>query len=301
MKQTIRRILMKNTVISSVVDRSRIMIGRYYVIPILNQSSDVSLGLDRQHLESLIEKYRNNGKGRSYNQLDADSRGKNTANQILAMRSAGSAKDFLEIGCGDGHIVGFIAAEGRSATGVDIDGGQFNQRYIKYGANLIRADASKLPFKDESFDFAFSYATFEHISDLDNVLSEVYRVLRPGGHLFVEFGPLYNSPYGLHAYYAVPVPYCQFLFERGMMDNYIEEIGQSPIRYKELNGWSLNQYRELWNRFDTKFKRRKYREWSWLKNLDLVRQYPECFRGRVDNIDDLFLSTIQTLLQKVNI
>jgi ubiquinone/menaquinone biosynthesis C-methylase UbiE len=277
------------------------MIGRYYVKPILNQSSDVSLGLDRQHLESLIEKYRDYGKGRSYNQLDVDSRGKNTANQILAMRSAGSAKDFLEIGCGDGHIVGFIAAEGRSATGVDIDGGQFNQRYIKYGANLIRADASKLPFKDESFDFAFSYATFEHISDLDNVLSEVYRVLRPGGHLFVEFGPLYNSPYGLHAYYAVPVPYCQFLFERGMMDNYIEEIGQSPIRYKELNGWSLNQYRELWNRFDTKFKRIKYREWSWLKNLDLIRQYPECFRGRVDNIDDLFLSTIQTLLQKVNI
>ena len=301
MKQTIRRILMENTVISSVVDNSRIMIGRYYVKPILNQSSDVSSGLDRQHLESLIEKYRDYGKGTSYNQLDVDSRGKNTANQILAMRSAGSAKDFLEIGCGDGHIVGFIAAEGRNATGVDIDGGRFKQRYIKYGANLIRADASKLPFNDESFDFAFSYATFEHISDLDSVLSEVFRVLRPGGHLFVNFGPLYNSPYGLHAYYAVPVPYCQFLFERGMMDNYIEEIGQSPIRYKELNGWSLNQYRELWNRFDTKFKRIKYREWSWLKNLDLVRQYPECFRGRVDNIDDLFLSTIQTLLQKVNI
>ena len=56
MKQTIRQILMENAVISSMVDRSRIMIGRYYVKAILNQSSDVSLGLDRQHLESLIEK-----------------------------------------------------------------------------------------------------------------------------------------------------------------------------------------------------------------------------------------------------
>ena len=149
MNQTIRQILMKNTVMSSMVDRSRIMIGRYYVKPILTQSSDVSLGLDRQHLESLIEKYRDYGKGKSYNQLDVDSSGKNIANKILAMRSAGSAKDFLEIGCGEGHIIGYIAAEGRNAIGVDIDGGRFNQRYIKYGANLIRAAACKLPFKDE--------------------------------------------------------------------------------------------------------------------------------------------------------
>lgn len=87
----------------------------------------------------------------------------------------------------------------------------------------------------------------------------------------------------------------------GMMDNYIEEIGQSPIRYKELNGWSLNQYRELWNRFDTKFKRIKYIEWSWLQNLDLVRQYPECFRGRVDHFDDLFVQSIRVLFQKAPI
>ena len=83
-----------------------------------------------------------------------------------------------------------------------------------------------------------------------------------------------------------------------MLDDFVEESGQYPIRYNELNGWSLNQYRELWDRFGTRFKRVQYREWSTLNSLDLVQQFPECFRGRIDHIDDLYVTSIRALFQK---
>ncbi len=314
MKQTIRRILMNNTMLSSVVDSSRIMIGRRRVKLALRQSSGGPSRLDRQHLDSLIEKYRDRGIGFDgkptinratqkvpFKPVTVNTRGKIAANEICAMTQAHTARDFLEIGCGEGQVVGFLAAEGRSATGIDLNGERFDQQYVEYGANLVVADAGEIPFQDGSFDFVYSYYALEHIADLDGLFAEVYRVLRPGGHLFVQFGPLYSSPWGLHATYAVPVPYCQFLFDRGMMDDYVEESGQYPIRYDELNGWSLNQYRELWNRFGTRFTRVKYREWSTLNSLDLVQQFPECFRGRVDHLDDLFVTSIRALFQRVPI
>ena len=311
MKQAIRRAL-RNTVPSYVIDRGRIKIGRQLVKSVLSQSSNGPSRLDREHLELLVEKYRDRGIGfdgaptidRSaetvpYKLVTVNARGKNAANEILSIAPARSAKDFLEIGCREGQVAGFLAAKGLSVTGIDLNGEWFNPRYVEYGANLVVGDAYKIPFHDENFDFVYSYYTFEHIADLDDLLGEVYRVLRPGGHLFVQFGPLYSSPWGLHATYAVPVPYCQFLFDRGMLDDYVEESGQYPIRYDELNGWSLNQYRKLWIRFGMQFKRVKYREWSILKSLDLVRKYSKCFRGRVDHIDDLYVSSIQALFQKM--
>jgi len=294
----IRQLIM-NTKLSTLVDYSRIMLGRYRVRSSISHSNNKSSGLGKESFDILLNKYQNTNPGRSYEQSEINNRGMIAADKLLSMKSGKHANDFLEIGCGEGHIPGFLAYRGKNATGIDIDGSRFKSRYINFGAKLMVAKANSLPFNDETFDFVFSYSTFEHLHDLYGVLNEVFRVLRPNGHLFISFGPLYNSPYGLHAYHAIPVPYCQFLFEREMIDNYVETIGQDPIRYNELNGWSLNQYRELWSQFDRKLKLKKYREWSWLKNLDLVCQYPECFRGRIDNLDELFIATIQGLFKKI--
>ena len=66
-------------------------------------------------------------------------------------------KDFLEIGCREGQVAGFLAAKGLSVTGIDLNGEWFNPRYVEYGANLVIGDASIIPFHDENFDFVYSY------------------------------------------------------------------------------------------------------------------------------------------------
>jgi hypothetical protein len=58
-------------------------------------------------------------------------------------------------------------------------------------------DAAKMAFPDESFDAVISRAVFEHLSDPAAVASEISRVLKPGGVVFVNLH-LYTSDSGCH-------------------------------------------------------------------------------------------------------
>jgi SAM-dependent methyltransferase len=62
----------------------------------------------------------------------------------------------------------------------------------------LRGNAQLVPFPDESFDFVFSSNAFHHISALDSALFEMRRVLRPGGLVFANFGPIWSAPDGSH-------------------------------------------------------------------------------------------------------
>lgn len=69
--------------------------------------------------------------------------------------------------------------------------------------HFLRSDARWLPLKDCSVSSIFSVATFEHICNLDTALSEMLRVLKPGGFLYSDFGPIWPSSVGHHVYAKV--------------------------------------------------------------------------------------------------
>jgi len=91
----------------------------------------------------------------------------------------------LDLGCGDGKLMRILldAAQASPAlTGVDIDpletraaaeSGVYRRVHTAPGAGI--------PEPDASFDFAFSNSVLEHIDELDPVMADVARVLRPGG------------------------------------------------------------------------------------------------------------------------
>ena len=59
---------------------------------------------------------------------------------------------------------------------------------FKFRVNLSLADAVHLPYHDESFDWAISVATYHHIKGTEErlaALSELRRVLKPGGEAFI--------------------------------------------------------------------------------------------------------------------
>jgi len=82
-------------------------------------------------------------------------------------------KKCLEIGSSKGLFQDLVD----NYTGVDI--AETLSRY--YHKNYITVHGSELPFPDEAFDAVFTYATHEHIPDLETALIEIVRVLRPGG------------------------------------------------------------------------------------------------------------------------
>ncbi|MEW6609060.1 MAG: class I SAM-dependent methyltransferase [bacterium] len=107
----------------------------------------------------------------------------------------------LEIGCGRG--VGALLInhhfECRRVVAVDYDP-QMIEQAKEYYANPPRwtrdirkdnidlrvGDASNMEFPDDCFDSVFSFGVFHHIKDWQKAISEVYRVLKPGGYFSLE-------------------------------------------------------------------------------------------------------------------
>jgi SAM-dependent methyltransferase len=77
----------------------------------------------------------------------------------------------LDLGCGPRDQAPCAAYLGYGYVGIDYSG----------NAADVLADAHALPFRDSSFDCVFSYAVLEHLHSPAVALSEICRVLKPGG------------------------------------------------------------------------------------------------------------------------
>ena len=82
-------------------------------------------------------------------------------------------KKCLEIGSGKGLFQHLVA----DYTGLDV---AENLRQF-YSKPYIVVDGSLLPFPENYFDAIFTYATHEHIPEIETALEEIVRVLKPGG------------------------------------------------------------------------------------------------------------------------
>jgi len=97
-------------------------------------------------------------------------------------------KDVLEVGCGRGGGASYITRylKPKSYIGLDMSKEviKFNTKYHKIaGLSFVEGNAQKLPFEDQSFDAIVNVESSRSYNDMDAFISEVHRVLRPGGHL----------------------------------------------------------------------------------------------------------------------
>jgi ubiquinone/menaquinone biosynthesis C-methylase UbiE len=95
-------------------------------------------------------------------------------------------KRTLEIGCGTGLILERAHRIAREAWGVDLSEGMIEQ-CVRKGLRAQLANATALPFRDNSFDLVYSFKVLGHVPDVTQALKEMTRVLCPGGHAVVEF------------------------------------------------------------------------------------------------------------------
>lgn len=91
----------------------------------------------------------------------------------------------LDLGCGDGHFAG-MAFDEPLAVGADPWWGplQKARRARAYRLN-VQAMGDALPFASDCFGSVISNSVLEHIPDVQPVLDEASRVLRPGGRLVI--------------------------------------------------------------------------------------------------------------------
>jgi len=91
----------------------------------------------------------------------------------------------LVIGCGNGDEVVYMrhAFHRQRVVGVDVK--LMFSSAARRERCVVQADAKSLPFQSGAFDFAAAFHSLEHVGDPRLALSEVSRVLRPGGWLYV--------------------------------------------------------------------------------------------------------------------
>ena len=80
-------------------------------------------------------------------------------------------KNVLDIGAGDGLITSLLGAKGVDSdpTGVELA--------HKHGVDVVLGDAYALPFKDKTFESAFTGDTLEHLAFPDKAIQEARRVI----------------------------------------------------------------------------------------------------------------------------
>lgn len=112
-----------------------------------------------------------------------------TFNELLAGRVG--QMDCLEVGCGRGTLSAYFADAGWNCSLLDISETAISAAQKMFRENGLDAeyfvdDCTAMPFEDNSFDLTFSIGLLEHFEDVQKVIEEQFRVLRPGG-LFIGY------------------------------------------------------------------------------------------------------------------
>lgn len=130
--------------------------------------------------------------------------GEHRARYRFACQFAVGGKRVLDVASGAGFGLQMLRAAGAQVVGLDYDAQSLAEVRARAGwADLVRGDATRLPFGDATFDVVASFETLEHVPDATGMVRELRRVLKGGGRLILstpnrEFGPLElhaNNPF----------------------------------------------------------------------------------------------------------
>lgn len=187
-------------------------------------------------------------------------------------------KTALDLGCftGGRSVAWFEMYSLKKIFGIDI-----KEEYIQAAhqfahdrgatCEFAKSQGESLPYDDESFDAILSYDVFEHVQDVSTTLLECYRVLKPGGRLFVVF-PSYYQPIEHHLTLVTMTPCLHWLFSgETLLRAYceiIDERGEGAYWYKRshrhlepwekgntINGMTFLKFKKILARHDWRILR----------------------------------------------
>jgi SAM-dependent methyltransferase len=152
--------------------------------------------------------------------------------------------DLLDIGCGGRPHEALL--RGRVNTYVGLD----HEATLHTGVRAdVWGDATDLPFAKESFDTVVMFQTLEHIPEPALALSEAFRVMRPGGFLFITtpfMWGIHEAPYDFYRY--TPFALERLVRNAGFGDFEVEPVGGYWLTAGLRFSYHLHSYSRRWLR-----------------------------------------------------
>jgi ubiquinone/menaquinone biosynthesis C-methylase UbiE len=184
----------------------------------------------------------------AYNKLATDKRtqvflyGRNLVIEELQriLKDLPKGSKVLDVGCGTAHLSNWIKEQGFVVTGVEPSAEMLKLAKENFpDIEIVNSIASALPFEDNSFDLIVSFEVLRYLDKAENIKSykEFYRVLKPGGRIFVTQVNLYCSD-GYYFFHNAKSIYCKLANKVHHFCNFttsrketslLKEIGYSEV------------------------------------------------------------------------
>ena len=153
----------------------------------------------------------------------------------------------LDLGCGDGTVLEQLLDFGHDLYGCDLPAvgealkGRLAPRLgAEFGHRLRYVeDGRTVPFEDRFFDAVYANQVFEHVRDLDAMMAECARVLRPEGVLLATFPPS-TCPLEVH----IGIPFAHWLPAGRARVRYLQAFYGLGLR-RRLEGRTAGQTAEF--------------------------------------------------------
>ena len=104
--------------------------------------------------------------------------------QVIKENLNYSSKNVAELGCGGGFLSNGLASYGHTITGIDLseESLKIAKMYDKTkSVSYLKGDVTDCPLPSSQFDVVFSFDVIEHVINPEKIVSEAYRLLKPGG------------------------------------------------------------------------------------------------------------------------
>ncbi len=151
----------------------------------------------------------------------------------------------LNVGGSSGIIDEYLSRYFGQVTGIDIDEKAIAYAKEKFQKNNLRfevSDAMNMTYKANSFDVVVCSQVYEHVPNADTLMTEIFRVLKPGGLVYFAAGNriMLNEPhYNLPLLSVIPRPIAHL---------YLKACKKGDFYYeKHLTYWGL---KKLVNKFE---------------------------------------------------
>lgn len=149
----------------------------------------------------------------------------------------------LDLGCGTGEFTAALARGGAVAVGADVAEAALERARSGHPGldfRLVPIDGP-LPFDDNAFDLVWASEVIEHVTDTARWLSEVRRVLAPGGRLLLttpSHGRLRVALGGIERY-SEPLGDHLHLYTKRSLRALLHEFGFAAVEVRAVDGLPL--------------------------------------------------------------
>ena len=111
--------------------------------------------------------------------------------KIISLKLLKKAMTIVDLGCGDGYISRGVAKFVKKVVAVDISGEMLKELRKKAreggikNIETLESNGLEVPVEDSSIDTVFANMYIHHIANPEDAIKEMYRIVKPGGHIFV--------------------------------------------------------------------------------------------------------------------